>query len=140
MKLISKIEFEELIDIDSVSDSEFRLRNRKYRNFLKQSLIPVMFVPCDNDGNVLKEPNFIYKEKDLQRFKGVELEIALDVNSRVLRFQEAQSKVIFEGFNIRKQSTYAVVFNKDGDIWVTWNESETIEALIYLNLDLVISF
>lgn len=115
---------------------EFELRFNKivdYANFLKQTLTLGMFVPCDDDGNVLDEPN--YCDDYLGEY--------LDKNDYYIvmeRFNEAKSKVIFNGFQVRKQSTYSIVSYKDVEVWVTWNKSKTIEDLIPYNLDLTISF
>lgn len=54
----------------------------RYANFLKQSLKLSLFVPCDDDGNVLEEPNFLDERFELKR----------------MIYEQAQSKVIFKGF------------------------------------------
>ena len=135
MKLISMTDFvlqcNNKWHNDKISTAEMCKKITSYANFLKQPLTLGMFVPCDDDGNVLEEPICENQNKSQQL-----MEFA--VKSKI--FDKAQSKVLFTDFNIRKQSSYAVVFNKDGDVWITWNESKAIETLIYLNLDLAIFF
>jgi hypothetical protein len=60
----------------------------KYANFLNLSLTKGMFVPCNEDGNVLEEPilsNYAYKFDDARRFKK-DLE----------HYQQAKEQVFFE--------------------------------------------
>ena len=66
-----------------------------YAKFLKQPLKLEMFVPCDDDGNVLEE------------YKRSEAEILADKNSycRYIskeedKWHKAKEKVLFEGFKI----------------------------------------
>lgn len=60
MKLISMTDFVILQNISlankEIKHNECGLRILKYANFLKQPLILGMFVPCDENGNVLEEP------------------------------------------------------------------------------------
>ena len=58
-----------------------------YANFLKQPLELWMFVPCDNDGNVLEEPCFD-GEND-QYFA-----------SAFEQFQQAKERCLFEGWDL----------------------------------------
>lgn len=69
-----------------------------YANFLKQPLNLGMFVPCDEDGNALKVPKFIYLQEDLLNLDGVELEVALILNKKASDYGKAKERVLFEGF------------------------------------------
>jgi len=109
-KLISHPEYEDLIDLPTVSDIEFRIKSRKYRNFLKQPLELWMFVPCDENGNVLEEPK---RDKDtytqdlgvLQDYDVIEVE----------EYNEAKDKVLFEGFEVcnRQDELICLVCNNE---------------------------
>lgn len=55
-----------------------------YANFLKQTLKLEMFVPCDDDGNILEELN--------------EIGGIVQYPEELKQYQKAQEKVIFEGF------------------------------------------
>lgn len=63
-----------------------------YLDFITQPLVKGMFVECDEDGNVLKEPkNYIsWKHKRLNTPYDADL-------SKYEQFQQAQDGVIFEG-------------------------------------------
>lgn len=109
-------------------------RHISYAKFIKQPLTLGMFVPCDDDGNVL---NYVKNETEILQD---EQKICRLISKEESRFIKAKSKVLFNGFQVRKQSTYSIVSNKEGYVWVTWNKSKTIESLIPYNLDLTISF
>ena len=58
-----------------------------YANFLKQPLKLEMFVPCDENGNVLENP-FLEKGRP--------------ANGVWEKYKEAKEKVLFKGFKIDK--------------------------------------
>ena len=141
MKLISMINFVKQVEDKSYTKTEkYNIIERqskcdtfdkiiKYANFLKQPLTLGMFVPCDDDGNVVSgfyNGNIDSKDKSFTKLAN--------------EYNEAKKRVLFTGFQVRNQSTYSVVSNKDEDVWVTWNKSKTIEDLIPYNLDLAVSF
>ena len=68
-----------------------------YANFLKQPLKLEMFVPCDEDGDILHEP-----EDYEQRLPNMMTEY----NDEVYRYKQAKSKVLFEGFKINGNYIY----------------------------------
>jgi hypothetical protein len=63
-----------------------------YASFLKQPLKLEMFIPCDEDGNVLEEPNI-----DNSPFCSVNGE---NYDYDVLKYQQAKENVLFEDFEI----------------------------------------
>ena len=98
MKLISMTEFILSDKVKSALEYEESYKMiRSYANFLKEPLKLEMFVPCDEDGNVLEEPkiedyfddgfNFEFNQK---HFKDVVLK----------EYYNAKEKVLFEGFEI----------------------------------------
>jgi hypothetical protein len=111
-----------------------------YANFLKQPLKLEMYVPCDEDGNVLN-----YKEIKQSVIDGTE-------NWNI--WENAKEKVIFDGFEwksadfgdepmleLTNKGVYFLYdvedknFQNDVDEFV-----ETIEDLVRYNLDLAVSF
>ena len=56
MKLISMTDYVLLQHAESSNQNEFEDKCFKYATFLKQPLKLEMFVPCDEDGNVLEKP------------------------------------------------------------------------------------
>ena len=62
-----------------------------YANFLKQPLKLEMFVPCDEDGDILDEP----EDYELRLTN-----MMTEYNDEVYRYKQAKEKVLFEGFHI----------------------------------------
>jgi len=107
---------------------------RTYAKFLKQPLTLGMFVPVDEEGNVLEEPKqFEGKFKDYQNI--------LDT------YVKAKEKVLFEGFEvediglgsfaIRKWRCIIMKCSKAiGAKWENVASYQTIEDLVNLDLQL----
>ena len=69
-----------------------------YAKFLKQPLKLEMFVPCDEEGNVLEEPK---RWKDYLQYPD-----SFDGNKEwyeLYDYQQAKEKVLFEGFNLNQK-------------------------------------
>jgi len=66
-----------------------------YANFLKQALELWMFVPCDEDGNVLEEP--VHYETWLKLHESEGSTIGFDEH---LKYQQAKERCLFAGFRI----------------------------------------
>ena len=62
---------------------------KNYANFLSQKPEKWMFVPCDDEGNVLEEPT-----KSIKIIGGENLAN----KKRIEQYQQALDRVIFEGF------------------------------------------
>lgn len=65
-----------------------------YAKFIKQPLELGMFVPCDEDGNVLEEPD--NHEFYMNNFKGE----FNDYYSQSYEYQQAKERCLFEGLEI----------------------------------------
>lgn len=110
----------------------FILRNN-YDNFLLQPLEIWMFVPCklvDGVWVVLEEP-----KEEMAIYNTGHLET--DCNNFANYFneyQQAKSRCLFEGFESEKIQTfhdnYYIVKINGNNVWITWNESKTIEDLV----------
>lgn len=106
-----------------------------YANFLKQPLTLGQFVPCDEDGNVLEEPN--------NDFRGHE-----NYSKRLDIYNEAKSRVLFEGFEAHESNSKTrSIKMMDADFYIFWNFSDgfgwqkskginTIQDLVPYNLTL----
>ena len=68
-----------------------------YAKFLKQPLKLEMFVPCDEDGDILDEP----EDYELRLPN-----MMTEYNDEVYRYKQAKSKVLFEGFKINGNYIY----------------------------------
>ena len=141
MKLISMTDFV-LEQGKKPNNSDFRerffVKVLNYANFLKQPLTLGMFVPCDNDGNVLEIPT---KENSND---------TIDHDTKLMDYNDAKSKVLFNGFNsaLNSENCQISVINNSFRASIIYEryypsqqeKVKTIEDLIPYNLDLVISF
>ena len=108
-----------------------------YAKFLKQPLKLEMFVPCDEEGNVLEEPK-IEEEYVDEHTTQIFAQYQYDLD-------KAKEKVLFEGFYIKRGSTDVdnmttylmhnyfgeIAFKKD---WKDeWEFIEDLESLSNLN-------
>ena len=65
---------------------------KNYAKFIKQPLKLEMFVPCDDEGNILEEPQMIERKVAFD-------EVDYDYNEEeVIVYKKAKEKVLFEGF------------------------------------------
>lgn len=78
----------DFIGSGSVSN-DVLLKISNYANFLKQPLELWMFIPCDDDGNVLEEPKI-----ENMPFCSVNGE---GYDYAILKYQQAKEKCLFEG-------------------------------------------
>jgi len=98
------------------------LRIEKYANFLKQLLKLWMFVPCDEEGNVLKEPNYYSCFLDNSYLTRPQL-----INyENCVRYQKAKDRVLFEGWSLL-DSEHITNGSYDIDI-LTWTFYRTNEG------------
>lgn len=99
---------------------EFARKSKNYANFLKQPLTLGMFVPCDQEGNVLRYP--ISKGGSF-------------INAELCAYEKAEEKVLFKGFKWKED--YALNENKDvyvDEEWVLLNIN--VESLVEFDLEL----
>ena len=124
--------------------------------FLKQTPTLGMFVPCDEDGNVLEEPDHL-NYKHINGFNEIVFISQSKQNkyhSDCDEYQKAQSKVIFKGFEVKyfdlgggeitSKSSFEII---KGDLQICvykaipnyfiWNKFKTIEDLVPYNLEMV---
>ena len=126
--LVSSLEFKK--KLKNVSDSEYRRLRDNYDDFLEQPLKLEMFVPCDEEGDILEEP-----EDYEQRLPNMMTEY----NDEIYRYEQAKEKVLFEGFEIDK-NLYLVYKNeisigrfisyKNGNKFIFRDNMKTIEDLV----------
>lgn len=104
-KLISMVEFV-LETVDKDVESFINLENQivneyflieNYANFLSQPLTLGMFVPCDEEGNVLEEP---YNYSDWRKSNNFDRHNYDDVEI-LQQYQQAKEGVLFEGFEVK---------------------------------------
>lgn len=129
MKLISISDFvlEHFELLENVPTQEEAIRHinivKRYAEFLKQSLKLEMFVPCDEDGNIMEEPKKTNYQVDVNT-KCSGWKYLYDSNDKLIgyyddrkwkedfvKFKQAKEKVLFEGFEIDKNGY--LVHNND---------------------------
>ncbi|QIY92219.1 hypothetical protein [Chryseobacterium gallinarum] len=92
----------------------------KYAKFLRQPLSLGMFVPVDEDGNVLEEP------KRWQDY--LEAPESFDGNSEwheFYKYEIAQEKVLFEGVKTIIKENFFFIEEKDGS-WLRVLKKDTV--------------
>lgn len=105
----------------SNTDSQFADKVMYYANFLKQPLELWMFVPCDDNGDVLEEPKYKSNEKELEE--------------EWMIFLKAKGRCLFEGFEYKK-----AIFYKESKLLFWRGELDgIIEDFIKYNLQLTAS-
>jgi hypothetical protein len=100
MKLISMTDFvleqnKLLKNAPDAYDQYCKMVN--YANFLKQPLKLEMFVPCDEDSNVLEEP---IRFKNWKNYDYSGTDIGFEQEKLCRQYHKAQEKVLFEGWFI----------------------------------------
>ena len=131
MKLISMTSFVLQRDITDIKQRDSIV---KYANFLKQPLKLEMFVPIDQNGNILEEPKMIEKQLGFE-----EVEIDYDY-AEVEVYKKAREKVLFEGIEFRKNGgVNFLTIKEDTFAFFDFNvkfKNLTIEYLIQYDLQL----
>lgn len=135
MKLVSNTNFGK--SLKNSNDIEYRILRDNYDNFLEKPLTPSMFVPCDEQGNILEKPKV--------RHDG-----GYDIGEAEL-YTKAKECILFEGLHKVKftslygQSviqygkdinfTYKIIFEiRDNEIKMFYKNIESI-----LNFDLTLT-
>jgi len=100
-----------------------------YAKFLCQPITLGMFIPVDENGNVLEEPRMIERSIGFD-----EKDVFWDVDE-VEIYRKAKEKVLFEGVKIKHRENYFILDDKDG----TWirviknNTSLKVEDLLKMS-------
>ena len=120
----------------------------KYANFLKQPLTLGMFVPCDENGNILEEPyhgmfeikanekcsgwKYLFKDKE-RPTEDSRYYDAVSYKKSKKQFEEAKKNVFFKGFELIEDE----LINNGVLFWVgKFNGNETVDSCISSNLTL----
>lgn len=108
----------------------------RYKDFLKQPLKLEMFVPCDNDGNILEEPQMIEKRLGFD-------EVEMDYDYAELElYKKAKEKVLFKGFTAKEMDgKFWYVYDNNGEFFYSFplinsDLYRKVEDLIQLDLEL----
>lgn len=97
MKLLSNTNFGNHLKTLEISNSCYKMLRMKFDSFVSKKLELGMFVPCDEEGNVLNKPTIYYNGSVLMNLDGISLEIALKINDKVSIYEKAKERCLFEG-------------------------------------------
>ena len=128
MKLISMTDFvleQEIINGGFGQDEIDKVW--EYANFLKQPLELWMFIPCDEKGNVLEEP------ESLKGFYETHSDGMIQEAKLRKQYYEAKDRVLFEGFQISTKGSISIRLNNIEHILAGF---KSIEELVKYNLTL----
>lgn len=117
--LIGMVDF--VLDQEKIVDNsgDYRIFKKafnlceKYANFLKQPLELWMFIPCDEDGNV------ITRKYDTGH------------NASDREYQQAKERCLFEGFELKGQTDYSFVYKNKNIFPYFISKKGTIEDLTF---------
>lgn len=120
-------------------------RIEKYAKFLKQPLKLGMFIPCDEDGNVLEEPRTCCSSRECGCMG---MPYNYDSQEGIDKYFEAKKRVLFEGFHynpgkvlrecpsISNGLIHVFWFDNITQLWSKSNNVNTVEDLTKYNLTL----
>jgi hypothetical protein len=118
MKLISMTDFVLELWEDNLM-SQIGLLAINYANFLKQPLKLEMFVPCDEDGNVLQKPE--------EHFPTGNNNLEKQIFIKQKKYKQAKEKVLFEGFEvIGVDENHTELELKNNDFWIDFFKHSSI--------------
>ena len=126
--LISTTEFVKLVKDNSTSLTEISIANQyiqclRYANFVSRKPELWMFVPCDEDGNVLEEPEQYNSWLNKKSIDWGKVPFNVDLHT-FEKYKQAQSKVLFKGWEMRKDNSVGLI-----------NWSDRINLSIYKTLE-----
>ncbi len=127
MKLISMTDFvfsqQERSKKDEIRLWDFQNEVVKYAELLNKPLELGMFVPCDEEGNVLEEPPFYQKYTTTGHDKRHE------------PYQQAKERALFEGYERYEKQSRIWVHGENVDPICLYKDY-TVEHLLSFNLTL----
>ena len=105
------------------TDSEKLRVIKNYAQFLKQPLTLGMFVPCDDEGNVLEDPGLHTEFLSSDEEEVYEHELYL--------FEKSEEKVLFKGFRVSDKTNCVngnlkiLRFEGSNQVWAETKDSTT---------------
>jgi len=124
---------------DCRSTERYISRTKNYATFLKQPLKLGMFVPCDENDDVLEEPNdykYYIHDDETGAYDGPH-------EKDCIKYMQAKERVLFEGFYMDFDEGYICPFLENYPVgffnlsyWCLSDRFKTIEDLVKYNLKL----
>ena len=97
-----------------------------YANFISQPLKLEMFIPCDEDGNFKKKPQWTFENQDW-------------IHEDEREYNEAKSKVLFEGWEylgLDKQGNHKLFPNHSQESIDNYDVSKDYDYLTFIKSDI----
>lgn len=139
-ELVSMVDYAIYLDDKyDYSDSEMVLHRRSvndYAEFLSQPLTLGMFVPCDEDGNVLDKPSMF------ELWTGNNIEEGRPLNTDGLlckQYQAAKERVIFDIPNLHScevDDKGGIIYNFTNAFSTGYKKGTVVEELTYKDVGL----
>jgi len=98
-----------------------------YAKFLKQPLTLGMFVPCDLEGNIMKEPYMVFADDNEECDDYIKL------------FCEAKERCLFEIHSFEEDSENFWYFGLDEFKLIGIDKSEIVELLVTYGIELTLT-
>lgn len=114
---------------DFVLEDNGNILNMQYADFLKQPNEKWMFVPYDENGNVLEEPK-LFKSGDCEEQNKTITDI------RFKQYQQAKERCLFKIYSFEEECDDFWYFSIDELTLIGIDKAGTIESLVTLNLQL----
>ena len=145
MKLMSNTKFGEFLRSKKIEFSQpleylmwYEKTRDNYDNFLQQPLTLGMFVPCDENGNILEIP--LYYKSFIDLDEDMDEDLPIEVLQKCKIYFDAKERVLFKGFEInnnRLENYKICAFLFDGNKWnLNHHIGYEIEDLIYDDIEL----
>ena len=119
-KLTTMTDF--VIDRFNERNEDYDILVYNYANFLKQPLELWMFVPCDEDGNVLEEKSMFNTNDEDYIFYSDDFD----------KHQQAKERCLFDGFVIKD----CLLINKKNILVINYLSDKTIEHIVNNEIEL----
>ncbi len=155
MKLISMTDFvlHESFGVGNeiINHQTFFKKVSSYAQFLKKPLELGMFIPCDEEGNILEQVSKPDAE-DYRNDEGGNFELYNFNMKAYTSYKKAKNRVLFDGFVFTDSQKYSIPLSvspyglkdekiqltklKDSGAYHTWLQLNTIEDLVQCDLKL----
>ncbi len=127
-----EVESPNLIDFLEIRD-KILTKIENYGKFLSMPLELKMFVPVDDNGNLLEEPEYY----ELWKNYGSYTQKGESIVPECVKYHKASSEVLFEGFTPVIINSMQCFEHNGCTIYDNLKNKNTIESLVKLNLTLI---
>jgi len=130
MKLISNTDFGKKIGskliLGEIDYTDYFVLRCNYDSFLIKTLEKWMFVPCDEDGSILKEP----KRNDF----GIRIQGQYQFESVLKEYRQAKERCLFEGFEVQNTKDW-IEFYGGIRVYIPSNDLGNMVSVVFRESD-----